>query len=60
MDGRGTGSGLAYRKWAGLQEVVSPVLLAVGDDGQAVRVVAVAADVRVPPGHACRRRRALR
>lgn len=32
-----------------------PVLLPVGDDGEAVRVVPVAADVRVPPGHTCRR-----
>ena len=78
-DGRGTGNGLAYRKYVALQEVgwptasvlpyrkcvalqevTSPVLLAVGDDGQPVRVVAVAAHVRVPPGHARGRRRALR
>lgn len=32
---------------------LSPVLLPVGDDGEAVRVVSVAADVRVPPGHTC-------
>ena len=35
--------------------LLSPVLLPVGDDGQTVRVVPVAADVRVPPGHPCRR-----
>lgn len=34
---------------------LSPVLLPVGNDGEAVRVVSVAADVRVPPGHSCRR-----
>lgn len=33
--------------------LLSPVLLPVGDDGEAVRVVPVAADVRVPPGHTC-------
>lgn len=37
-------------------KLLSPVLLPVRDDGETVRVVPVAADVRVPPGHSCRRR----
>lgn len=32
---------------------LSPVLLPVGDDGEAVRVVPVAAHIRVPAGHTC-------
>lgn len=35
---------------------VSPVLLPVGDDGKAIRVVSVTADIRVPSCHSCRRR----
>lgn len=35
--------------------ILSPVLLPVGNDGETVGVVSVAADIRVPPGHACRR-----
>lgn len=35
---------------------LSPVLLSVGNDGEAISVVSVAADVRVPPGHPRRRR----
>lgn len=34
---------------------VSPVLLPVGDDGKAIRVVSVTADIRVPSCHSCRR-----
>lgn len=37
-----------------LNSPVSPVLLPIGDDGQSIGVVPVAADVRVPPGHTCR------
>lgn len=37
------------------KHLLSPVLLPVGDDGEAVRVVSVTADIRVPPGHTCRR-----
>lgn len=44
-----------YKVWF-LNPSNSPVLLPVGDDGEPVCVVPVAADVGVPPGHPCGRR----
>lgn len=41
------------KKQTNKKQFFSPVLLSVGNDGEAVGVVSVAADVRVPPGHPC-------